>query len=125
MMLCCVHLTVISLSILKVLRVPLSFSLFNFQGPTHLVFIGFFRVTLKCSIIISFTLPNVNTFLKKLLKNSYFILNTTIFDFFIYTTTIYSSCVLLKHNDFQYYIIYSLYNQCIFLYFLTIKITLA
>ena len=34
-MLCCVHLTVISLSILKVLRVPLSFSLFNFQGPTH------------------------------------------------------------------------------------------
>ena len=30
-----------------------------------------------------------------------------------------------KHNDFQYYIIYSLYNQCIFLYFLTIKIALA
>ena len=32
-MLCASHCK--SLSILKVLRVPLSFSLFNFQGPTH------------------------------------------------------------------------------------------
>ena len=122
-MLCASHCK--SLSILKVLRVPLSFSLFNFQGPTHFLESFLSVLTEPLSTVrellyhIRFRLSTLfSNFLKSFLKSlsKLFKSFTQCFQTFLLFLCFPQATLLLYHNyiESQYLFKFLLTNQFIF-----------
>ena len=122
-MLCASHCK--SLSILKVLRVPLSFSLFNFQGPTHFLesFLSvlteplstvrelLYHIHFRLSTLFSKFLKSFLKFLSKLFKSF-----TQCFQTFLLFLCFPQATLLLYHNyiESQYLFKFLLTNQFVF-----------
>ena len=122
-MLCASHCK--SLSILKVLRVPLSFSLFNFQGPTHFLESFLSVLTEPLSTVrellyhIHFRLSTLfSKFLKSFLKSlsKLFKSFTQCFQTFLLFLCFPQATLLLYHNyiESQYLFKFLLTNQFVF-----------
>ena len=121
-MLCASHCK--SLSILKVLRVPLSFSLFNFQGPTHFLesFLSvlteplstvrelLYHIHLRLSTLFS-------KFLKSFLKSLSLLFQSFFLCFQTFLLFVLSSATLLLYHNYtesQYLFKFQLTNQFVF-----------
>ena len=112
------------MSILKVLRVPLSFSLFNFQGPTHFFgkfFVGSYRTSLNSAwIIISHSFSFVNTFFKvfkKFFEISFIAFKSFFCAFKLFCCLCFPQATLLlyhNHTESQYLFKFLLTNQFVF-----------
>ena len=122
-MLCASHCK--SLSILKVLRVPLSFSLFNFQGPTHFLESFLSVLTEPFSTVrellyhIHFRLSTLfSKFLKSFLKSLSLLFKsfTQCFQTFLLFLCFPQATLLLYHNyiESQYLFKFLLTNQFVF-----------
>ena len=102
-MLCASHCK--SLSILKVLRVPLSFSLFNFQGPTHFLesFLSVLTEPLSTVRELLYHIHfRLSTLFSKFLKSFFEISFITFKSFFSVFSNLSVVCAFLKR--LRYYI---------------------
>ena len=104
-MLCASHCK--SLSILKVLRVPLSFSLFNFQGPTHFLESFLLVLTEPLSTVrkllyhIHFRLSTLfSKFLKSFLKSLSLLLKTFFCVFKLFCCLCFPQATSLLYHSF-------------------------
>ena len=118
-MLCASHCK--SLSILKVLRVPLSFSLFNFQGPTHFLESFLSVLTEPLSTVrellyhIHFRLSTLfSKFLKSFLKSLSLLLKAFFCAFKLFCCLCFPQATSLlyhNHTESQYLFKFLLTNQ--------------
>ena len=129
-MLCASHCK--SLSILKVLRVPLSFSLFNFQGPTHFLESFLSVLTEPLSTVrellyhIHFRLSTLfSKFLKSFLKSLSLLFKILFlcFQTFLLFLCFPQATLLLYHNyiESQYLFKFLLTNQFVLLTYILYK----
>ena len=128
-MLCASHCK--SLSILKVLRVPLSFSLFNFQGPTHFWESFLSVLTEPLSTVrellyhIHFRLSTLfSKFLKSFLKSLSLLLKAFFCVFKPFCCLCFPQATLLLYHNYtesQYLFKFLLTNQFVFLTYILYK----